>query len=307
LPQPARRAETAPLGVALGGHWLALPAVLRLAAHAEACGLDLVLVDGDATRIPARPAAALYDGVALVGAVLARTERVRAAAIQLPGFRNVAVAARGLATQQAAFRGRSVGFFGVGAGRHWADLGLPHRSPVERLRALEETLDAVRAMLRGEAVSRRGRFVDLHAVTAPPPGEPLPIAVAAASPGSMAIVARHADIWDVNVPPLRRYVDALRARLPRAMETWIWVFARPHAELSEAYRAYRRHCPWFPELSPEERDAALLYGDPRGWGQRLAALRDSLGVTRPVLDLCGLGEAQAREALSWQAGAPVIA
>ena len=295
------------LGVSLGGHWLPLDATLRLAHEAEAAGFELVLVDGDATRIPARPRSPLYDGPVVCGAVLSRTRRIRAGAIALPGFRNAAVLARELATLAASSDGRAVGLFGAGAGRHWAALGLPHRSAAERRCALGETVDAVRRLLAGGEVTVRGRFVSLDAVTAPAPRHPVPLVVAARRPGSIGLASRLGDVWDANVPPVPRLLDPLRRHLARPIETWIWVFARPRRSADEAYAEYRRLCPWFPVLAPAERNVAVLSGDPAGWREQLVGLREALGVTLLVLDLCALGERDARDAIRSQAGSGTIA
>jgi len=284
------------LGVALSGHWLDLHAVTRLVREADTRGFEVAMVDGDDTRVPRRPRAPLYDASVLSAVALADTRRIRVGAIRLPGFSNAAALARALATLQIQSDGRALGFFGVGSGRHPAALGLPDGSARERIAALDETLDAVRALLRGEEVTRRGRHVRLELATAPPPARPVPIVVAAAGPRALEVVARHADVWDANMPPLARHLESARAHLPRRIETWMWIFARPNATLADAYAAYRRVCPWFEPLAPDEREAALLFGNPGEWRDRIAELRARLGIDLAILDLSGLDENGAREA-----------
>jgi alkanesulfonate monooxygenase SsuD/methylene tetrahydromethanopterin reductase-like flavin-dependent oxidoreductase (luciferase family) len=290
--------ELARVGVALGGHWLSLDAVRRIARAAEARGVEALFVDGDDARVASRPAAPLYDPGALCATLLADSERLRVGALRLPGFAAASAVARSLATQQIASAGRALGFFGVGAGRHLESVGLPAWSAKERIAHLDELLDAVRALLAGGEVSRRGSYVRLQCATAPRPEHPLPIVVAAAGRRALELVDRHADVWDANVPPLARHLEPARAYLKRALETSIWVFARPDASLEQSYAAYRRHCPWFPELAPTERERALLWGDPAEWAARLAALCAELEIQLPVLDLSGLDEASALRALS---------
>ena len=293
------------VGIALGGHWLSLDALRRVARAADAGGFEALFVDGDDTRVASRPDAPLYDPSALCTALLAGSERVRVGAIRLPGFASASAVARSLATQQIVSRGRALGFFGVGAGRHLASIGLPVSSARERLAHLDELLEAVRALLAGGEVSMQGSYVRLQHATAPRAEHRIPIVVAAAGRRALELVERHADVWDANVPPLARYLEPARTRLKRSVETSIWVFARPDAPLEQAYAAYRRHCPWFPELAPPERERALLWGDPAGWEARLAELRAELAVELPVLDLSGLDESGALRALGGLRAAPV--
>ncbi len=188
--------------------------------------------------------------------------------------------------------------FGVGAPRQSAPLGLPQPGAAERITRLDETLDVVRALLAGETVTRRGQFVALDGVRVTKPSLPSPIAVSAAGPRALELVQRHADIWDANVPPLRARLEPLRAKLGRALPTWIWVFARPGESRDDAIAAYRRHAPWFAGLSEAELSDAVLWGEPERCRERLAALRAELDVALPIADLTGLDEKGAERALA---------
>ena len=290
------------LGVTLSGHWLTLEEVLSLVTLADRLGYAVALVDGDATVVPGRPSAHIYDGTALVATALARTERIRIGAIQLPGFAPPAIVARRLSTLQLASGGRALGFFGVGEGRYLDRIGLPAERASARIDRLAETLDAVRELSLGGPVSRKGAYVHLEDVTAPVAPSRAPLVVAAARPRALELVAEYADVWDANVPPVARRIDPLREAIGREIETWCWVFARPDAELDEAFRAYRELCPWFDPLDPSERETALLYGDPRGWPERVGELAGRLAIDLPILDLMGLDCARAERAI--RAAAP---
>jgi alkanesulfonate monooxygenase SsuD/methylene tetrahydromethanopterin reductase-like flavin-dependent oxidoreductase (luciferase family) len=288
---------TEPLGIALTGHRIRLPELLDLVGRAESAGYDVVLVDGDAAVVPGRPEAPIYEGGTLASFALARTRSVRVGSIRLPFFWNAALLARGLATLQEGSGGRALGFFGAGVGRGIARIGLPDGGAAERVRWLDETLDALRPLLRGETVTREGTYVRLEQVTVPAVAPAPPIIVAAAGPEMLGIVARHADVWDANVPPLRDQIEPLRERIGRRIETWIWVFARPGAGLEEAASAYRRHCPWFAEVPDSSLAHAILWGPPDRCRDRLGEMRSELGVARPIVDLIGLDAEGAGAAL----------
>ncbi len=285
------------LGVALTGHWLALDQIQRLARRADELGYAVVLVDGDASLLPRRPDAPVYDPSVLAALALAATTRARVGSIRLPAFWNPLLLARSLATLQEASAGRALGFFGAGAGRHGARLGLPALSGPERVARLDETLDVVRRLLAGESVSRRSRHVELEQAFVQPPAQRVPLVVAAAGPQGLALVERHADVWEANVPPLPERLEPLRARLSRKLETWIWVFARPGASLDAATKDYRRHCPWFADVPESALERGLLWGEPVRCREQLTSLQQELEVDLPLLDLAGLDESAALGAL----------
>jgi alkanesulfonate monooxygenase SsuD/methylene tetrahydromethanopterin reductase-like flavin-dependent oxidoreductase (luciferase family) len=272
-------------------------AVLRLSRRAESLGYDVVLVDGDEAAVAARPDAPIYEGLTLSGLALASTTRVRVGSIRLPFFWNPVLLARGLATLQEASRGRGLAFFGVGAGRGSRRAGMPSHTATERLDWLEEVLGALRPLLEGKTVTRRGTYVDVDGLRIPTVERPPPIVVAAAGRRALRLVDTYADVWDANVPPLREYLELRREQIGRALETWIWVFARPGEPFEEASQAYRRHCPWFSELPDARLPQALLWGEAARCQDRLSALRSELSITRPILDLIGLSEAEAARAL----------
>jgi alkanesulfonate monooxygenase SsuD/methylene tetrahydromethanopterin reductase-like flavin-dependent oxidoreductase (luciferase family) len=285
------------VGVALTAHWLPLDALLRLAKRADELGYALVLVDGDSSLARPDPARAVYDATALSAAAALATQRARVGSIRFAHFWNALLLARSLATLQELAGGRWVSLFGVGAPRRSARLGLPEESAGERVARLDETLGAVRALLAGETVTQRGRFVALDGARITPPRFPSQIVVSAAGPRALEVARRHADVWDANVPPLRARLEPLRARLGRALPTWLWVFARPGASRDDAVTQYRRHAPWFAELSDTEAGEAVLWGDAARCAERLAQVRRELDVALPIVDLSGLGEAAAERAL----------
>ncbi len=285
------------VGVSLTGCRLRLSEIRGLVKRADDLGYPVILVDGDASLLPARPEAPIYDSTALLATALSDTRRARVGSIRLPAFWNAVLLARSLSTLQEIGSGRALALFGVGSGRQERRLDLPLRPPGERVDHLDELLDALRPLLAGEKVTRRGRYVRFCDVSIVPPPSPLPIIVSAAGPRALRVVERHADIWDANVAPVPERFLPLRERLGRKLPTWIWIFARPGTDLEGAIADYRRYSPWFGDLPERTLSEALLWGDAERCADRLESLGQSMGIDTTILDLAGLDEPAARRAL----------
>ncbi len=285
------------VGVSLTGCRLRLSEIRGLVKSADDLGYPVILVDGDASLLPARPEAPIYDSTALLATALSDTRRARVGSIRLPAFWNAVLLARSLSTLQEIGSGRALALFGVGSGRQERRLDLPLRPPGERVDHLDELLDALRPLLAGEKVTRRGRYVRFCDVSIVPPPSPLPIIVSAAGPRALRVVERHADIWDANVAPVPERFLPLRERLGRKLPTWIWIFARPGTDLEGAIADYRRYSPWFGDLPERTLSEALLWGDAERCADRLESLGQSMGIDTTILDLAGLDEPAARRAL----------
>jgi alkanesulfonate monooxygenase SsuD/methylene tetrahydromethanopterin reductase-like flavin-dependent oxidoreductase (luciferase family) len=292
--------------VALAWHCLSFEALVRLVGRAEALGYDAAFVDGDVSQLGgANPRAAL-EGWTVTTALLARTRRIGIGSIRLVHHWNGARLAQAVATAEAIFPGRLR--FLISIGGHAIDraFGLPFPGVGERVRWLDEMLPALRALWAGERTSTTGRYVRLEGAIVrptPPPGLPR-IAVAARAPSLLKVVARHADLWDVNLPPVRRRVEAAAAELARACEALgrdpagigrsQWIFARAGRVDPDAARSeFRRLNPWFASIPDAELREGLVLGSPGECRDRLAEIRGSLRIDLPIVDLSGLPEGEA--------------
>lgn len=301
-----------PLGVALAWHCHDFAALLRLVRRAEALGYAAAFVDGDASQMRGDPPRDVLDGWSVTLALLARTERIEIGSIRLVHHWHAARLAQSAATAAHLFGSRFR--FLVSIGGHPIDraFGLSFPGIRERVRWLDETLTAARALWRGERVRTSGEFVTLDgAVVRPlPAGGRVPISIAARSPRLLEVVATHADVWDVNLPPIRARVDrAARAlavacerqgRDPGAIARSQWIFTRVGREepRSEAVRAeFRRLNPWFNDIPDAELAEGLVSGPPERCRSRIEEIRQSLRLALPVADLSGLSEASAEAQL----------
>lgn len=299
------------LGVALGWHSLAWEDLLDLVRRAEAAGYDAAYVDGDVTMLGRRREQDVLDGWTVQTALLARTERIRIGSIRLVHHWNAARLAQALATAERITPGRVPCFVSIGDRPEDPRFGLPQPAVPERIAWLDEMLDAIRALWRGESVTRRGRFVtleDARVRPVPPPGS-LPIELAARRSGLLRLVARHADLWNVNLPPVPERVAAAAGRLERACaeigrdpkeiarSQWIFTRVQERSDPSGALAEFRHLNPWFHDLPDPEIAPALLIGDARTCRQRLEELARELAIDLPVLDLSGLDAETARRNL----------
>lgn len=297
-----------PLGVAFAWQRLSFEALLRLVQRAEALGYAAAFVDGDASQMGGDAPRDVLDGWTVTTALLARTQRIEIGSMRLVHHWNAAQLAQSTATAARIFEGRFRFLISIGAHPVDRAFGLAFPGVRERVRWLDETLSSVRALWRGDRVSVRGEFVTLDgAVVRPRPADGgLPIAVAARSPRLLALVAAHADVWDVNLPPIRARVGQAAEALARACDRCgrdpggitrtMWIFTRasdagPEAPSIQA--EFRRLNPWFQDVPGSELAEGLVAGSPQRCRSRLKEIRESLGITLPIADLSGLPEGEA--------------
>ncbi|MET9632684.1 LLM class flavin-dependent oxidoreductase [Lentzea sp. NPDC006480] len=182
--------------------------LVALARKAEELGLDSVWAgDSPVTRPRADP-------LVLLAAVAQATERVTlGTAVLLPALRHPILLAHQLATLDRLAEGRLVAGMGGGfpnpATRAQFDaVGVAFDRRVSRL---EESIDVMRRLWSGEAISHRGKhfsFTDVR-LTPPPfrPGGP-PIWLAGSGP-ALRRVARLADGWLPYPPETTTYAEEL--------------------------------------------------------------------------------------------------
>jgi probable F420-dependent oxidoreductase len=138
----------------------------------------------------------LIDALTAVAAAAARTQRlVLGTGVLLLPLRNPVWTAKQLASIDALAPGRLI--FGVGVGgenpAEWAAAGVP---VAERGRRLDESLEIVGALLRGEPVEHPGPLLPVRSpVLEPVPVTPPPLVVGGRSDAGLRRAARLADGW----------------------------------------------------------------------------------------------------------------
>lgn len=286
--------------------------VAGAAAAAEEAGFDTVFVMDHFYQLPmlGPPENAMLEAYTLLGALASRTRHARLGTMVTGNtYRNPALLAKILTTLDVVSGGRAV--CGVGTG--WFELehegyGFDFPSIGERMDRLEEALQILRPMLRGERSTFRGRhYRTKDAINSPPPLQRGGIPILIGGGGekrTLRLVARYAD--ESNLP-------CATAEIPRKLEalerhcaaegrdrgeirvSWLGsVILAPTREEAETARdAFLRQrgmdYATLPEAVRERVDAALVLGDPDAVSERLAREVLERGVDGLVVNLPATG------------------
>ncbi len=194
--------------------------VVAMAAAAEDSGFDSVWVMDHFYQLPPMggPDAPMLDSYTLLGALAARTARVRLGTM-VTGvtYRNPAHLAKIVTTLDVISGGRAI----LGLGAAWYDvehegLGFDFPPAPERLDRLEEALQICRAMFREQAPSFDGRYYRIHEARNVPrpmqPGGPPILVGGGGEKRTLQLVARYADMANFfgDVATVAHKVDVLR-------------------------------------------------------------------------------------------------
>ncbi|MFE7977427.1 LLM class flavin-dependent oxidoreductase [Streptomyces shenzhenensis] len=147
-----------------------------------------------------RPVRGRFDAWMLAAGIAAATSRVTVGTlVSAAPLRNPAMVAKQAVTLDHISGGRAVA--GIGAGGNPKDLaytGVPPWPPAERGDRLEDYLTVVRGILERDSFDHDGTYFSVQgAVRAPAPVRPErpPLLIAAHVDATLAVAARHADIW----------------------------------------------------------------------------------------------------------------
>jgi F420-dependent oxidoreductase-like protein len=194
--------------------------VVERATAAEETGYDSVWVMDHFYQLPPMggPTVPMLDSYTLLGALAARTSRVRLGTM-VTGvtYRNPAHLAKIVTTLDVISGGRAI----LGIGAAWYDvehegLGFAFPPAGERLDRLEEALVICRAMLSEEAPTFDGRYYRIHQAKNVPrpvqPGGPTILVGGGGEKRTLHLVARYADMCNLfgDAPEIAHKVDVLR-------------------------------------------------------------------------------------------------
>jgi len=166
----------------------------------------------------------LQGGLTAAAAALAWTDRLRIGVGLLPvPLRNVALTAMETAAVHRMFPGRLSLAIGHGVQDWMAQVGARPDSP---LTLLSEYTTALRALLNGERVNRKGVYVTLDDVTLGwPPETPVEILVGGIGPRTLRLAGRVADGTVLNESATPDRVREIRAAVETRHRIVVYLFA----------------------------------------------------------------------------------
>jgi alkanesulfonate monooxygenase SsuD/methylene tetrahydromethanopterin reductase-like flavin-dependent oxidoreductase (luciferase family) len=253
---------------------------LEIVGAAERGGFDLIGIQDHPYQ------RRFFDTFALIGDLLARTERLRF----FPDVANLPLRDPPLLAKQAAsLDAMSGGRFelGLGAGTFWdriAAMGGPRRSPGESVEALEEAIGIIRAGFAAEeSVAFDGTYYSLNGwEPGPPPAHPISLWIGAYQPRMLRLTGRLADGWAPSLGYMKP--DAL-AEARKLVDEAASKAGREPADVLGMYNVSG-------ELTDGERGEGPLDGPPSHWVETLARWTEELRLGAIILPAQSVGQVE---------------
>ena len=286
--------------------------VVAQAKAAEAAGFDRVFVMDHFYQLPGIGAhdEPMFECYALLSALAQHTETVRLSALVTGNtYRNPALLAKTITALDHVSHGRAT--LGMGAG--WFELehdslGFPFGTFTDRFEKLEEALQIIIPMLRGETVTFSGDHYSVtDAVNVPAPVSRIPIMIGGSGEKkTLRMVAQYADESNLTgtVEEIPRKLDALAAHCER--------LGRDRSEISVTKLTMVVVAPTMEEAQADLREVGavkgwnddiiemvkgiVIYGDPDTVGEQLSDIM-AKGIDGMTINLPGNGHKPERIAL----------
>jgi F420-dependent oxidoreductase-like protein len=276
--------------------------VVAQAMAAEASGYDRVFVMDHFYQLPGigAPSEPMFECYSMLSALAQHTDRVRLSALVTGNsYRNPALLAKTITTLDHVSNGRAT--LGIGCGwfeKEHVDLGFEFGTFTDRFEKLEEALQIIVPMLRGELPSLEGKHYRVsEAINSPAPLSKIPIMIGGqGEKKTLRMVAQYADESNLvgsndDIPRKLEALDAHCERLGRdrseitVTKLQMVAVAPTQEELDADFRAIAEAKGWT-DRHIEAVKAALITGDPDTVGAILEdAVRkglDGIAVDLPV-------------------------
>jgi len=295
-----------------------VPTVLRQAKEAEASGFDRVMVMDHFFQLPqlGAPDEPMIECYTLLSAIAQHTSSVRLSALVTGNtYRNPALLAKTITALDHVSGGRAT--LGIGAG--WFELehrslGFEFGTFTDRFEKLEESLQIVLPMLRGERVTFEGAHYSVHdAINSPAPISRVPVMIGGSGEQkTLRMVAQYADesnltsVAPADVPHKLEVLAGHCERLGRERSE-ITVTANlaccvaPTMEEADADLRATAAAKGWPDEVVELAKGILVFGDPDTVGERLAAYR-AAGLDGITMSLAANGHVPERVSLLAEIG-----
>ncbi|HMS13572.1 MAG TPA: LLM class F420-dependent oxidoreductase [Microthrixaceae bacterium] len=298
------------------------PTVVAQAKAAEEAGFDRVMVMDHFYQLPGlgAPDEPMIECYSLLAALAQHTTSVRLSALVTGNtYRHPSLLAKTITALDHVSGGRAT--LGIGAGwfelEHLA-LGFEFGTFTDRFAKLEESLQIVLPLLRGERVTFAGKHYQVSdAVNSPPPVSQIPIMIGGVGEKkTLRMVAQYADESNLSSGPIEeipRKLDALAAHCERlgrdrseikVTKLQMVVVAPTMEEADADLREVAGAKGWSDEVV-ELAKAVLIVGDPDSVGERLSAAM-ATGIDGLTINAPGNGHKPERIALLGKVAAAAV-
>lgn len=284
------------------------PSVIAQAKEAEAAGYDALFVMDHFYQLPmlGPPEDPMLEAYTALGALATATQRLQLGTLVTGNtYRNPALLAKIITTLDVVSAGRAI--LGIGAG--WFELehrqlGFEFGTFTDRFNRLEEALQILQPMIKGERATFSGDWYTTESALAEPRyRDHIPILIGGGGEKkTFAIAARCADHLNIvaSLDELPRKVDALKARLEEAgrdrstLETSLMLTVVIDDKLN-------------PDQLPERVSRRMVVGSPAQVADQVKAKILDVGVDGVILNLSPHGFAPGLITAAAEALRPLLA
>ncbi len=274
--------------------------VVAQAKAAEAAGYDRVMVMDHFYQLPGIGAydEPMFECYTMLAALAQHTKDVRLSALVTGNtYRNPTLLAKTITTLDHVSHGRAT--LGIGCGwfeKEHVDLGFPFGTFGDRFDRLEEALQIIGPMLRGERPTFEGQYYRAtEAANSPAPVSKIPIMIGGqGEKKTLRMVAQYADESNLTgtIDDIPRKLEALDAHCERLgrdrseikVTKLVMVAVAPTMEELEADMARIAATKGWNDAVMEMVRKALIYGDPDTVGEQIERAR-SYGIDGVTVDL----------------------
>jgi len=274
--------------------------VVAQAKAAEAAGYDRVMVMDHFYQLPGigRHDEPMFECYSMLSALAQHTQKARLSALVTGNtYRNPTLLAKTITTLDHVSHGRAT--LGIGAGwfeKEHEDLGFEFGTFGDRFEKLEEALQIIVPMLRGERPTLHGKhYRATDAVNSPAPLSRIPIMIGGqGEKKTLRMVAQYADESNLTgeVKDIPRKLEALAQHCERlgrdrseivVTKLLLVAVAPTHEELEADLAAVAKTKGWNDAIMDMARKA-LVYGDADTVGERISEAV-ALGLDGVTVDL----------------------
>ncbi|MFV8315477.1 LLM class F420-dependent oxidoreductase [Mycobacterium sp. 23] len=264
------------------------PTVIAQAREAEAAGYDSLFVMDHFYQLPmlGTPDQPMLEAYTALGALATATERMQLGTLVTGNtYRNPTLLAKVITTLDVVSAGRAV--LGIGAG--WFELehrqlGFEFGTFTDRFNRLEEAMQIIDPMIRGERPTFSGQWYSAESAMAEPRyRERIPVLIGGGGEKkTFGIAARYADHLNIVAAfdELPRKMDAVKARCaevgrdPATLETSMMLTAMVDENAK-------------PEQLPENLTARMAIGSPAAIADQVEAKVLSAGLDGAIINIPG--------------------